>query len=247
MKPANGYGKAQDTEGAKGAPTQVFSIWKNRSFVIESLWYYGNVLWSGTLQKAQMWYHVSEKAVGRAAGLPVVICRDGYDCTVDLIAEMAVVFGAERFNRNPLVTDKVPVQMLDEKTGVQKFDKDGNPQYYLNDKGEQILVERTDNDGVPYRITSNSDFNRRRKIMESMYPKGIDIPTYVLYDPAAIYRYTPKYRDSLLFGQTIVDDAFEMMQERNPNPPSFLAQNAVFLLCLLAGIVMVGFCYMAFK
>ena len=91
MRPVAGYGAAGDASTAKGSPTQVFSIWKNRSFIIECMWYYGNMLTYGNpLQKMQMWYHNSEKATGISAGKALMITRDGFSGTVDFIAEMAM-------------------------------------------------------------------------------------------------------------------------------------------------------------
>ena len=91
MRPVAGYGAVGDASTAKGSPTQVFSIWKNRSFVIEAMWYYGNMLTYGNpLNKMQMWFHNSEKATGVSAGKPMMITRDGFGGTVDFIAEMAM-------------------------------------------------------------------------------------------------------------------------------------------------------------
>lgn len=91
MRPVAGYGAVGDAATAKGSPTQVFSIWKNRSFVIEAMWYYGNMLtYSNPLNKMQMWFHNSEKATGISAGKSMMITRDGFSGTVDFIAEMAM-------------------------------------------------------------------------------------------------------------------------------------------------------------
>jgi hypothetical protein len=237
MRPVSGYGNVGDNaDTAKGSPTQVFSIWKNRSFVIESLWYYGNVLAYGSpTNKMQMWFHNSEKATGISAGKPVMITRDGFDGTVDLIAEMGVCAIPQIFNRD-WGMELVP--MLDDKK-VPVIDPETNKPY-------MVERERVDRDGRPYALTNYRDIMYRLATLMKLYPKGAPVGIYKIYDLAEIYKFTPKGRDSLKFGGIVVDDALEWAQNNEDEDEGFLSRNSMFLMCLLLGLVSAAFCFFAF-
>lgn len=235
MRPCSGFGKVDgkigDNSIAKGAPTQVFSIWKNRNFAIETLWYYGNILAYGNpLKHMQMWIHSSEKATGVAAGRPVMITRDNFNGTIDLIAEMAMVALAKNFNKDYGLEKK---QKLDPDTGLPLIDYEGNPIYEF--------VERVDDNGIPIRITSFSDIWNRLGLLEKLYPSGVNIPIYSLHDLSEINQYTPQNEDSLKYGSKIVDDArYDMgSPEEKPNGGimGFITKNSLLILCLLFGLI----------
>lgn len=235
MKPVSGFGKVGDAATAKGSPTQVFSIWKNRSFVIESMWYYGNILAYGNpLEKMQMWFHNSEKATGVSANKPVMITRDGFDGTVDFIAEMAVCEIPRIFNAD------WGMEM------VPRVDINGQP--IIGEDGNIILKEqeRKDQNGDPYLLATFSDIRRRLKLLEKVYPDGIAIPIYQLYDLAKIYQFTPQGQDSLEFGGVLVDDAREWLLDSDKEQQGFFSKNALLLICLLVGIVTTAIVFVQF-
>lgn len=235
MRPVSGYGALGDTSTAKGAPTQVFSIWKNRSFVIESLWYYGNVLaYANPVQKMQMWFHNSEKATGVSAGKPVMITRDGYDGTVDFVAEMAVCEIPKIFNRD---------------WGFELVPRtDINGRVVIGEDGTPVMEERErkDANGESYILSSFADIRKRMKLLEKLYPDGIPIPIYQLYDLATVYQFTPQGQDSLEFGGVLVDDAQEWLRDNEEEKPGWFERNSLLLICLIVGIVSTAFVYMAF-
>lgn len=236
MKPVSGFGKVGDAATAKGSPTQVFSVWKNRSFVIESMWYYGNILAYGNpLEKMQMWFHNSEKATGISANKPVMITRDGFDGTVDFVAEMAVCEIPKRFNEDWGLEI------------VQKTDIKGNP-LFDEESGEAIMItqERKDSQGNPYILASFADIRKRLKILEKLYPEGVPIPIYQLYDLAKIYQWTPQGQDSLEFGGILVDDAREWLLDSDKEKPGWFARNSLLILCLLVGIVTTAIVFVQF-
>jgi hypothetical protein len=239
MKPVAGFGKVGESSLAKGSPTQVFSIWKNRSFVIESLWYYGNILAYGDpIKKMQMWFHNSEKATGLSAGKPVMITRDGYDGTVDFIAEMAVCEIPKIFNRDYGF----------EQRQKREFDPQSNKWVLSVDAdGNAIMetVERKDDNGKPISISSFADIRRLMPTLVKLYPL-IPIPIYQLYDLAIIYQFTPQGQDSLEFGGITMDDAKEWLISEDKPPKSWFEKNALLLMCVLMGIMGVAFVYMAF-
>lgn len=229
MRPVSGYGAVGDASTAKGSPTQVFSIWKNRSFIIESMWYYGNLLAYGNpLAKMQMWFHNSEKATGISANKPVMITRDGFDGTVDFIAEMAMCEVAPRFNRE-WGTEMVPRKDIDGKI-------------LLDDRGEILYKEqeRKDENGDPYMLIRFSDIRRRMPLLEKLYPDGVEIPIYQQYDLAKIYQYTPQEQDSLKFGGDIVEEAKEWVREDEQSTPGILDKFALLGVCALIGIASIG-------
>jgi hypothetical protein len=207
MRPVASAGSVGDTSTAKGSPTQVYSIWKNRSFVIDRMWYYGNILaYSNPLQQMQMWIHNSEKATGVAAGKPLMITRDGFNVVVDLIAEMAMCEIPEMFHRD---------------FGweiVQEMDLDGTP--VVDADGQPIMVrrERLDANGKPVALTSFSAIYRALPFLEKNYPAGVPIPIYQPYDLSRIYRFTPQNEDSLKLGVDLVEEAKEWARDEMGRP-----------------------------
>jgi hypothetical protein len=229
MRPVAGYGAVGDAATAKGSPTQVFSIWKNRSFVIESMWYYCNLLTYGNpLTKMQMWFHNSEKAVGVAANKPVMITRDGFNGTIDFIAEMAICAIPPRFNRD-WGFELVPRVDIE---GKQLIDDNGQPMFTER--------ERRDNDGIPYILTSFSTIRNRMPVLEKLYPDGINIPIYQPYDVSEIYRWTPQNEDSLKFGGTVIEDAKEWAAEDEKEKPGLLDRFGLVIICGIIGIGSLG-------
>ena len=230
MRPVAGYGSVGDAATAQGSPTQVLSIWKNRSFVIECLFYYGNILAYGNpLAKMQMWFHNSEKATGVSANKPVMITRDGFDGTVDFIAEMAVC--------------EIPV-IFNNQWGfelVQKTDVEGNP--ILDETGKQVVIERErkDEKGEPYMLTTFSDIRKRLPLLEKLYPDGIPIPIYQQYDLSKIYRFTPQDQDSLKFGGDLVEEAKEWAREDTDEKPGFMDKYGLVIICAVIGFGSLGF------
>ena len=235
MKPVSGFGKVGDAATAKGSPTQVFSIWKNRSFVIESMWYYGNILAYGNpLQKMQMWFHNSEKATGVSANKPVMITRDGFDGTVDFVAEMAVCEIPRIFNAD------WGMEVV-QKTGIK-----GEP--IVDETGQPVMMERErkDADGQSYLMTTFADIRKRLKLLDKLYPDGVPIPIYQLYDLAKIYQFTPQGQDSLEFGGVLVDDAREWLLDADKEKPGWFSRNSLLILCLLVGIVTTAIVFVEF-
>ena len=218
MRPVAGYGQVGDASTAKGSPTQTFSIWKNRSFVIESLWYYGNVLsYADPLMKMQAWFHNSEKATGVSAGKPMMITRDGFDGTVDFIAEMAVCEVTPVFN-GLFGTELKTIERPDGTT-VEK---------------EEI---RLDPDGKPYMITSFGSFRDRIPMLEKVFPDTIPIDIYKNYDLAEIYRYTPQNHDSLKFGSDMVASAMKRAKAMVREVPGIIDR---FGLIIIVGVLGFG-------
>jgi hypothetical protein len=230
MRPVAGYGNVGDAATAKGSPTQTYSIWKNRSFVISSMWYYGNVLAYGNpLKQMQMWFHNSEKATGVAASKPVMITRDGFNGTVDLIAEMAMCEIPKIWNERFGIEK---VQRKDPDTGLPMFDASNKP----------IMVdqERKDNNGKSLVISSFSDILDKWRILQAKFPNGIPIPAYKLYDLSEVYQWTPQDEDSLKFGADIVEEAKEWAKEDDKDKPGFMDKYGFFIICAIIGFGSMG-------
>ena len=229
MRPVASAGSVGDAATAKGSPTQVFSIWKNRSFVIEGMWYYGNILAYGNpLQKMQMWIHNSEKATGVSANKPLMITRDGFNVVIDLIAEMAMCEIPEMFHRD---FGWETVQDVDE-NGVPLIDDDGHPVL--------IKCERLDSKGNPVALTSFAAIYRAMPFLEKKYPAGVPIPIYQPYDLSKVYRFTPQNEDSLKLGVDLVEEAKEWARDEEGKDPGFFDKYGVMIICGFVGLISMG-------
>jgi hypothetical protein len=223
MRPVASAGSVGDTATAKGSPTQVYSIWKNRSFVIDRMWYYGNILaYSNPLNQMQMWIHNSEKATGVAAGKPLMITRDGFNVVVDLIAEMAMCEIPEMFHRD------FGYEI------VQDVDLDGKP--IVDTDGEPVMIkrERLDKNGNPVALTTFAAIYRMLPFLEKHYPAGVPIPIYQPYDLSKVYRYTPQNEDSLKLGVDLVEEAKEWARDEEGKEPGFFDKYG--LVIILGGV-----------
>jgi hypothetical protein len=244
LRPVAGYGSVGDTATAKGSPTQVFSIWKNRSFVIECMWYYGNMLaYANPLKQMQIWFHNSEKATGTSAGKSVMVVRDGFDGTVDFLAEMAMCEIPKRFNAD-WGFELVPAVDVDGNPMFEPvIDEYGNPVMGTDGVPEkrQLMreVERRDVDGIPYILSTFSDIRKRMPLLEKLYP-DVEIDIYKPYDLSEVYRYTPKNQDSLKYGADIVEEAKEWAKEDDKGAPGLIDRYGLIVLCAMIGLATTG-------
>jgi hypothetical protein len=250
LRPVAGYGSVGDTVTAKGSPTQVFSIWKNRSFVIECMWYYGNMLaYSNPLKQMQIWFHNSEKATGTSASKSVMVVRDGFDGTVDFVSEMAMCEIPKRFNADWWF-ELVPAVDVDGKPMFEPVtDSDGNT--VMDTDGVPVTrqmmreVERKDADGKPYILSTFSDIRKRMPILEKLYP-DVEIDIYKPYDLSEVYRYTPKSQDSLKYGADIVEEAKEWAHDDDKGAPGLIDKYGLIILCAMIGLGSTGIVWYIF-
>lgn len=56
-------------------------------------------------------------------------------------------------------------------------------------------------------IKNYSDYEKYRDALEKLYPEGVEIPSYGLYDPSKVNKYLPLHRASGFFGEMIIEDA----------------------------------------
>jgi hypothetical protein len=250
FRPVSGYGSVGDTATAKGSPTQVFSIWKNRSFVIECMWYYGNLLaYANPLKQMQIWFHNSEKATGTSANKSVMIVRDGFDGTVDFISEMAMCEIPKRFN-DDWGFELSPAQDVGGKPVFDPvYDDEGNEVRNSDGtfavKQRFVKVERKDEDGIPYLLSTFSDIQRRMPLLETLYP-DVEIDIYKPYDLSEVYRYTPKNQDSLKYGADIVEEAREWAKEDDKEAPGLIDKYGLVMLCAIIGFFSTGMVWYIF-
>jgi hypothetical protein len=84
------------------------------------------------------------------------------------------------------------------------------------------------------------------KLLEKLYPSGIPIKIYDLYDLSEVYAYTPQGQDSLELGGVLIDDARELVQDSDEEKPGWFEKNSLLLVVLVVGIISTAFVYMAF-
>jgi hypothetical protein len=129
---------------------------------------------------------------------------------------------------------------------VPRTDINGNE--VLDELGQPIMKEqeRKDPNGDSYLMATFSDIRKRLKLLEKLYPDGVRIPIYQLYDLAKVYQFTPQGQDSLEFGGVLIDDAREWLLDNDKEPEGWFSKNSLLLLCLLVGIVTTAIVFVQF-
>lgn len=149
---------------------QVWVFGKTKKLTIECLKYWGSMIHYPANIKITKWYHSSIMATITLGGQTAVAVSDDYDHTRDIVSEIALTEAMELFNANQ-----------------------ENLQAYKDEHNIGSLTVSP--------ISSFNDYrNYGRKTLEMLYPEGLPIPSFSMFDHTKFRKIFPKGRDGDLQG-----------------------------------------------
>ena len=86
-------------------------------------------------------------------------------------------------------------------------------------------------------ITDYESYRSHRDVLEHENPDGVQIPSWVMYDPSKIHQYTPRNRTAGQFGGTILKDANDLNMASTQK--TFWEKHIQLFVCLIFAIIMV--------
>ena len=194
---------------------QVWVITRTQKLFIECMAIKDNVISSLDPQNLSMWYVSSPMGIIRVGGQTAVVVSEDFDRNRDWITEIALCENLDQFNDNQQNLKKY----VDEK---YKQESEKNPDI------EKPKVIKP--------ITGFQSYDDHgRKCLESIYPDGLTIPAYNLFNPNRFRKYFPKANSSLLFGGELTLESRDWNVDKREK--TFWEIHAFMIMA--AGIVMI--------
>lgn len=144
---------------------QVWIFGKTKKLTIECLKYWGGMIHFPANVKITKWRHPSIECTMKIGGITAVAVSEDYDQTRDFVSEIALCHAGEVVNRDHA-----------------RLQRD------LTAKGYHDVVIQPISCFKDYEV-----FGRR--VLEMIYPDGIPIPSYSIFNHAKFRKYFPKGRD----------------------------------------------------
>jgi hypothetical protein len=82
--------------------------------------------------------------------------------------------------------------------------------------------------------------------MESIWPDGVKIPGYTMYDPYESDKFTPKQRSASLNGGVILQDSRDYAED-NIKENNWWDKNGVAMILILGGLIIMGISWIVTK
>lgn len=236
LRPCYGYKDALMAGSLEAQQTIVFT--KSRKWFIRLLTYHSEgMLYFKDLLKSDIWHMGASSAVGTLGGLSAAITKDNFDEVVDPVADIALCTGCFDFNHGGFGDPKNKERASQE---IQTFS-------FSRPDGTECNVGDAIVEGlIPDTVSSFDDYVRLRSIMEAIWPDGIRIPCYTLYDPYDSDKFTPKQRSASLNGGIIIQDARDYAVD-NLREPGWWDKNGVAMILILGGLIVLGASFLATK
>jgi len=150
---------------------QVWIFGKTKKLTIECLKYWGGMVHYPLGVKITKWRHASIMSTMNIGGVPALAVSDDYDHTRDMVSEIALCVAGDSFNKD----QSKLIQLIKEK------------------KVPQTTAVSP--------ITCFSDYkDYGRAVLELLYPEGIWIPSWSMFDAEKFRKYFPRGRDGDLSG-----------------------------------------------
>lgn len=167
MSGVSGYVQAAAANNQEDMQVWIFG--KTKKLTIECLKYWGGMIHYPVLTgKITKWRHPSISSTANIGGVTAVFASDDYDHTRDMISEIALTTAGETFNRN-----------ID--TIIAEARRMGQPEHVI----ARIKP-----------ISCFSDYERYgREVLGWIYPDGIPIKSYSIFDHTSFRKFFPKGRD----------------------------------------------------
>lgn len=229
-----GYKDALMNGSISAQQTIVFT--KSRKWFIRMLTYHSEgILYFQNLMKTDMWHMGASSEVGTLGGLSAAITKDNFDEVVDPIADIALCTVCDRFNHGDFGDEKNRKRASQE-TKMLTFERFNGTECDM----QTAIAERM----LPDSISDFKDFIALRPVLETIWPDGIKIACYTIYDPYASDKFTPKQRSASLFGGLILQKARDFASENIPEL-GFWDRNGIAMILILGGVIIMGASYFA--
>lgn len=213
MSGVKGYVVAADKGTQEDMQTWIFG--KTKKLTIECLKYWGGMIHFPGNIKITKWRHASIECTMKIGGQPAVAVSEDYDHTRDFVSEIALCYGCEQINAN----HKDYQKLLVSKGFV----------------GDKYVVKP---------ISSFRDYEVfGRRILEAIFPDGIPIPSYSIFNHTRFRKFFPKGRDADLKGGVFLRKASKLRAYLG-NPGGLLIKAAPLLACIIfVAVLMFGAMY----
>jgi len=207
LKDVRGY---RDTlKKASQEDVQTWVMGKTQRLTIEMLRYVDSVLSYYTPTRISKWHHNTPMSVMHVGGLPALMVSDDFDQTRDVVSEIAICHAAEHFNEffTPVT------QVLD---AINRGDTASLETMMDRERIEKIRKALVDIGGCEVKEIQPIDNYREyercgHKILRILWPDGIPIPVYSIYNPVKFRKYFPKGCSAGLFGGVLIREARELV------------------------------------
>ena len=202
MSAVRGYVVAAD----KGTQEdmQVWIFGKTKKLTIECLKYWGGMIHFPANVKITKWRHPSIECTMKIGGQPAVAVSEDYDHTRDFVSEIALCYACDLVNEN-------------------------HKQY-------QDELKRRGFNGQEYVVRPISSFKDYetfgRRILAAIFPDGIPVPSYSIFDHTRFRKYFPKGRDGDLKGGIFLRKASKLRAYLG-NPGGLFAKAAPLMVCIV--------------
>jgi len=213
MGGVKGYVVAADKGTQEDMQTWIFG--KTKKLTIECLKYWGGMIHFPGNVKITKWRHASIECTMKIGGQPAVAVSEDYDHTRDFVSEIALCYACEQVNKN----HKVYQEELRRKGFI----------------GDKYVVKP---------ISSFNDYKTYgRRVLEAIFPDGITIPSYSIFNHTKFRKYFPKGRDGDLKGGIFLRKASKLRAYLG-NPGGLLIKAAPLLACIIfVAVLMFGAMY----
>jgi hypothetical protein len=213
MRPVKGY---RDTlKQATKEDVQTWVLEKTMKLTIEMLRYVDGVLSYYSKLRIQKWLHTTRQSVMHCGGLPALLVSDDYDRSRDIVSEIALCEAADTYNHWLKPVEEVF-------SAIENGNIADLAKYVDRGKLEEIREALAKVGGCDIKeikpITSYSEYEKcGQKFLRILWPKGIPVPSYSIYNPTKFSRYFPRGRSAGLRGRVLIRESREL-QEDLPKP-----------------------------
>ena len=203
---------------------QVWLLTRTLSLFIYCLKIEDNILSYHDKTKVGMWHHNTKESVINIGGQPGVVIGDDWDQTRDFLTEIALTDTCDEFNSNQ-------EQLQTEYDYQLKSAK----QY-----GQQVNEEEFKAVSPINNYTDYEAFGR--EILGDLYPNGLKIKSYNIFNNLRFLKYTPKACSPMQLGAELILEARDL--PLSDNPKGFWEKYGLQIgLLVVGGLVFLGACF----
>jgi hypothetical protein len=232
------YGYKDALMAASISAQQVIVFTKSRKWFIRMLTYHSEgMLYFNDLLQTDMWHMGASSSVGTLGGLSAAITKDNFDEVVDPVADIALCTVCDKFNHSDFGDEQNRQQALASMALISVSRPDGTD-CTIRDAIQEGLI--------PVSVGCFDDYIRLRPIMESIWPNGVKIPCYTMYDPYESDKFTPKQRSASLNGGVIIQDSRDYAED-NMQENTWWDKNGVAMIFILGGLIIMGISWIVTK